>query len=94
MTILEQKDVKIRKDRRCWGCARKFEKGRTLKVIKGVDDEGFFSTYWCRTCNTYWCKYMHDGDEIGFGELKSEDPEVWGETRLEVEGDCVERVSC
>ncbi|KZD71238.1 hypothetical protein B4088_0968 [Bacillus cereus] len=37
---------------------------------------------------------MHDGDEIGFGELKSEDPEVWGETRLEVEGDCVERVSC
>ncbi|MFV5913324.1 hypothetical protein [Bacillus cereus] len=81
MAVLDCKNVKIRKARHCWGCARKFEKGNTLQVVKSVDDDGFNSTYWCKTCNEYWDKNMNRDDEIGFGDLKSEDPEVWEEIR-------------
>lgn len=85
VTILKCKDVKIRKDRCCWGCARKFETGSTLNVIKSVDSDGFNSVYWCKPCSSYWSKYMETGDEIGFGELKSENPELWEEVRQNVE---------
>lgn len=86
-TILENKEVKIRKERMCWGCARKFEKGNKLHVVKAVDSDGFTSTYWCRTCNAYWDKYMDRDDEIGIGELRSEDDEMWEEIRQKIEGE-------
>ncbi|OTW83589.1 hypothetical protein H0242_31255 (plasmid) [Bacillus thuringiensis serovar sumiyoshiensis] len=85
VTVLESKDVKIRKCRQCYGCARKFEKGDTLNVVKSVDTDGFTSTYWCKTCEEYWNKYMESGDEIYLGELKSEDPETWEEVRQKIE---------
>lgn len=85
MTILDYKDVKIRKERHCCGCARKFEKGSTLNFVKSVDGGEFNSAYWCKTCSNYWNKYMDNGDEVGFGELKSEDFERWEEIRKEIE---------
>ncbi|PGT89819.1 hypothetical protein [Bacillus thuringiensis] len=84
-TIMTDKPVKIRKERRCHGCARRFEKGSTLQVIKSVDEGKFYSDYWCKTCQNYWSKYMNDGEEIGCGELRSEDREAWEEVRKATE---------
>ena len=86
-TILESKDVKIRKERMCWGCGRNFEKGSELHVVKSVDGDGFSSTYWCRTCDSYWNAHMDAHDEICIGELRSEDKETWEEMRQKIEGE-------
>jgi hypothetical protein len=85
MAFLENKDVITRKEHCCFGCGRKFPKGSKLNFSKTVDGGEFSSAYWCKTCSEYWYKYMSGYDEIGFGELKSEDSEGWERTRNEVE---------
>lgn len=85
-TFLEDKKVKIRKEHHCWGCARKFEKGNELHFLKSVGDGGFLSTYWCKTCDEYWNKFMESDEEIGFGDFRHEDKERWEELRKSIEG--------
>lgn len=85
MTVLAYKRVKTRKEHHCFGCGRKFEAGSTLTMNKSVDDGEFSQTYWCQTCQTYWDKHMENGDEISFGELRSEDIEGWEKIRCSVE---------
>ncbi len=85
MDILVSKDVITKKEHNCWGCGRKFPKGSKLTFVKGVDSGEFASAYWCQTCNEYWNRNMSYDDEIGYGELKSEDFRVWEIIRKEVE---------
>lgn len=86
MTIIKQVKVKTRKEHSCHGCARKFEKGSNLEVVTGTDAGEIFTTYWCGTCQSYWTNHMEPGDEIGFGELRSEDAKGWEIVRRSVEG--------
>lgn len=86
MDFLLDKDVKIRKTQKCFGCAREFFKGSPLRFIKSVDNGEFSSSYWCKTCCNYWNKYMEYGDEISFGDLRLQDKEGWEAVRLESEG--------
>ena len=75
--IIGDKDVKIRKEQRCFGCARKFPPGTVLARITSVDSGVFATTYWCDVCRIYWKEHMLYDDEINFGELRDQDPEEW-----------------
>ena len=86
MDTLVDKEVTTRKEHHCFGCARKFKKGSKLRYCKVIDGGVFDSAYWCPVCLKYWEKYMGYSDEIGYGELKSEDYKGWEEIRKEVEG--------
>ena len=85
MDILESKDVITKKEHNCFGCGRKFSKGSKLNFTKSVDGGEFSSAYWCKTCQEYWERNMKYCDEIGYGELKSEDFEGWEIIRKEIE---------
>lgn len=85
MDTLENKDVVTRKEHHCFGCGRKFPKGSKLNFNKIVDGGTISSAYWCPVCIEYWSRYMENGDEIGYGELKSEDFEGWDKIRKEME---------
>ena len=79
LDILESKKVKIRKSCFCWGCGREFTKGHTLRKVTTVDCGVFSHTKWCNVCDEYWNVYMENGEEIGFGDLRSQDKEGWQE---------------
>ena len=74
---LSHKEVKIRKEQRCFGCGRKFPIGTTLEKNTTVDSGIFTTTYWCDVCRIYWNEYMRWDDEITFGEIRDNDPEEW-----------------
>lgn len=83
--ILENKNVKTRKQHNCWGCCRTFEPGSDMRYIKEVEEGDFKTSYWCKTCDEY-SKRNHGTDEgIAFGELRSEDPDGWESVRKEIE---------
>jgi len=86
MTIINQKQVKTRKEHSCFGCGRKMPKGSKMDSITSTDGGNISTDYWCGVCRVYWDKHMDSGDEIGFGELRGEDCEGWEEIRLTVEG--------
>lgn len=77
MTVIKQKMVLTRKEHFCHGCARKLPKGTKMEVITSAESGSIYSDYWCEVCTAYWNKHMNNGDEIGFGELISEDPSRW-----------------
>jgi len=85
LDILKHNIVKTRKDHRCWGCARKFEKGTKMDSITSVDGGEISTDYWCSTCVKYWNEKMQDGEVISLGDLRYEDPEIWEEIKIEVE---------
>ena len=74
---LSHKEVKIRKEQRCFGCSRKFPVGTILEKIVTVNDSIFTTTYWCDVCRIYWTEYMRWDDEVMAGELRDNDPEEW-----------------
>ncbi|AHN66513.1 hypothetical protein Bcp1_036 [Bacillus phage Bcp1] len=86
MDILMDKPVKIRKDRKCWGCTRGFKKGSTLQCVKAAGEGTVTSTYYCDTCIQYMNDYYEPGDEVGYGDCL-EDRESWEVTRKDVEGE-------
>ena len=45
--VLSQKDVKTRKEHKCFGCGRKFEKGSILSRVTSVDGGQISTSYWC-----------------------------------------------
>jgi len=71
MHIFDNKEVKIRKPRFCWGCAGKFKAGNKLQVCSYVEDGHFSHVYWCKLCFAY-LKTMQDGDSFALGEFKYE----------------------
>lgn len=88
MDVLQDKVVKTKKEHRCSGCARKFPKGTALKCVKVADEGRIYTDYWCPVCMEYWKRYMNSDDQIGYGDLKSEDNEGWESVRKEVEDNC------
>lgn len=85
MSIISSKTVKTRKEHTCFGCRRKMPKGSKLERITSVDGGDISTNYWCNVCQSYWNEHMEYGDEIGFGELKSEGSEGWETIRKSVE---------
>ena len=74
---LSHKEVKIRKEHRCFGCSRKLPVGTILEKITTVDNGRFTTTYWCDVCRIYWNEHMLWNDEINCGDLRDQDPEEW-----------------
>ncbi len=85
--FLEQKQVKIRKPYKCYGCARMLPKGSTMTRITEVNSGEFIHSKWCLVCGEYWDRHMTADDTIDMGELKFEDETVWEEVRGDIEGD-------
>lgn len=53
MICLKHKIVKIKKERKCWGCLRLFNVGSKMEVLVSADGFGrgkIWSTYHCLTC--------------------------------------------
>lgn len=86
MGIISSKTVKTRKEHHCFGCGRKMPKGTEMEAITFTDGGIIDTERWCNVCMDYWNEHKQFGDEIGYGELKSEDPEGWEAIRKQVEG--------
>ena len=82
---IKTKKVKTRKEHKCWGCGRKFEKGTEMQTVVWVEDGRISTHYWCDTCVKYWGEYMDFDDRIDIGELKH--MEGWDELKKELEGE-------
>lgn len=87
MDIISSKIVKTRKDHYCFGCARKILKGNKMQRVKSVDMGSVSTAYWCDVCQKYWNKYMYYDDEIGYGDLRSSDPNGWEEIKKSIENE-------
>lgn len=85
MTVISSKIVQTRKEHACCGCARKMPKGSKMEAVNDADNGTISTFYWCEVCRAYWDKHMDQEEELGFGELRSEDREGWEEVRKRVE---------
>ena len=85
MDTLTNKIIKTRKPQHCWGCAREFPSGSSLRLIETVDAGTFSRSYWCRVCESIWNEEGYF-EEIGYGEMRKCDEEFWEEMRFEMEG--------
>lgn len=85
MGIVSDKIVKTRKEHQCSGCARILPKQTKMQVVNHSDGGKLSTSYWCKTCQSYWDKYMDGDDEISIGDLKNEDSEGWEEIRKTIE---------
>ena len=61
MTCLSNKDVKIRKDRKCFSCYRKFPKGTTMNYWVSIYEGDFCAVYCCLTCKEI-CNLVKEED--------------------------------
>ena len=72
MDVIEQKEVKTRKDHYCWGCGVVIPKGYTCSRSVSVDAGKIATSYWCDMCQIVLADLedwqMQDG--FAFGELK------------------------
>ena len=73
--ILKNKEVKIRKVQRCFGCGRRFKPSTKMlfQVVKA--DKSVFNIYMCKTCveiQNNFCRYY----EFGEGDLREEALEI------------------
>ena len=72
-TTLTHKFRKIRKERQCFGCLRKFPVGATMKYVSGVFDGDICETYHCETCNKHLDYFRNTfEDEIEEGWMRTE----------------------
>jgi hypothetical protein len=83
--LISSRDVVIRKPCRCSGCARTMQPGTPMNKATYRDGSEFGASAWCLVCQAYLDRHMDTHDEIGIGELKSEDPETWEAIRKELE---------
>jgi hypothetical protein len=83
--ILSERNVKTRKEHKCFGCARKMPVGTQMQCTTSPDMGKLITTYWCKTCQEYWKEYMQPDDEIAQGDLRYEDKETWEAVRQRVE---------
>lgn len=63
-TTLKDKEVKIKKERQCFSCYRKFPIGTTMHYWAGIYEGDFSSVYLCLTCQ----KIMDADSENEFPE--------------------------
>lgn len=79
MNIIETKNVIIRKPHNCWGCKRKFEKGKELLLVKCADNNTVYNIYWCFICDSYIQNNRSELDldlGIDYGELVENEEEL------------------
>lgn len=62
--MLTDKDVKIRKPHRCYGCERKFEPGTIMRYSTYSDDGQMGSSYMCHTCLDIANYVFEPGEEL------------------------------
>jgi len=74
METISWSEVKIRKARKCWGCATHFPVGSKLQRCVNVDAGEIYSVYFCDICQE-WFTRTRDHDGVAFGELR--DCETW-----------------
>ena len=67
MYTLKYKEVKIKKDRVCWGCGFTIDTGKTMTYVVFVDGRDFGATYWCEVCEAFLRK-NHSDFEDGIAE--------------------------
>ena len=82
--IISQKSVTTHKPHTCQGCAIQYPAGTKMDTVSFSDMGKIHTHYWCEACNEYWNRNMENGDEIIFGELRSEDPEGWEAIKKEL----------
>lgn len=72
--VLKNKEVKIKKERVCWGCSVKYPIGRLMTYVVSVEGHDFGYTYWCEICNAFMSQHSGDFFEDGVreGEFKGE----------------------
>lgn len=68
MDIIQSKKVKIKKDRRCWGCLRIYKKGAEMETVTCVDAGEINKAYWCTDCIDFMNTLEYWGKEDGFAE--------------------------
>lgn len=66
--VLKQKEVKIRKPRKCYGCLRTFEAGTTMEYLASTYEDGFWTCYHCESCTKIKQRFTHDDYEDGLAE--------------------------
>ncbi len=71
MSRISEKNVRIRKPRKCFGCLRMMEKGDLGHTQTNTEDGRIYSVTVCEDCEIIVRKMGHD-DEFGEGELKDE----------------------
>ena len=72
MNRISDKDIVIRKPRKCFGCLRWMNKGDLGQTQTNVDDGRIYSITICEDCEVIVRKMGHD--EFGEGELREESP--------------------
>lgn len=77
METLKVKTVKIRKQQRCWGCAKDYGIGTQMRYTVLVDAGELHTAYWCSDCcaklailPTHWTE-----DGVAYGGVS----EMWDE---------------
>jgi hypothetical protein len=48
---ISDKQVKIRKPRRCWGCTKQYAVGTSMLRVVSKDAGEIGTAYWCDECN-------------------------------------------
>jgi len=82
--LFQEKKVHIRKDTRCYGCAKKFPKGRVLWAQQGLYDGRFFYNHLCSPCRKEAYDTVEDDEEYGYGDLRDrrvDRARVWAHDR-------------
>ena len=88
--VLRQKDVKIRKSHKCFGCGLMYNKGETMMYSSYADEGTISNCYWCKTCQEYIYRHIESGDSIMQNEIYDNDPEGWHEIFEELKSRKVE----
>ena len=64
--IFTAKDVKTRKDHRCWGCGVTIPAGTVVYFVDGVDNGKFWKCWWCPCCESVMGDKWNEDDDIWF----------------------------
>jgi len=68
---LKHKEVRIKKDRKCWACGDTTVAGRKMLYIVSKIDDHFSDSYWCEVCEAFMrCGAFDEG--VTFEEFKGE----------------------
>lgn len=85
--VLSARHVTTRVGHQCWGCGREFPKKTKMFLVEAVeeDDGKWWRTYWCSVCQAYCSDNVQPDDQVGLGELRSNDLDNWENIRAKTE---------
>lgn len=66
--VLNQREVKIRKPRRCYGCMEVFPIGSKMEYQAGTYEDGFWTCYHCEYCTMIKKGFKREDYEDGYAE--------------------------